>query len=78
MAQVTGHRTHDDDTPAPLGDLLRPLVRPALAAAALTALLALWLRAEPVEITRALQIGLGALPAVFFGAVIWYVHQTGE
>ena len=75
MVQLTDRAVNDDGAP-PLATEFRPLARPVLIAGVLTALLALWIRAEPVEITRALQVGLGALPAIFFGAVVWYVHQT--
>ena len=74
---MSDRASHDDGAPS-LAAVARPLVGPALLAAVLTALLALWIRAEPVQITRALQIGLGALPAVLFVAVIWYLHRTGE
>ena len=76
MVQLTNRAPGEDSAPPALGDLLRPLLAPVLAAAAILALLALWIRMEPVTITRALQVGLGAVPVVLFGAVVWLVHQA--
>jgi hypothetical protein len=78
MAQLNGRAARAVVAGPALAALLRPLVGPVLTAVFFTALLALWIRAEPVEITSMLQVGLGALPAIFFGAVVWYAHRAGE
>jgi hypothetical protein len=78
MVQLTDRTPPDGSAQPTLGDLLRPLVAPVLASLAMLALLALWIRAEPVEISRALQVGLGAVPFALFGAVVWLVHRADE